>query len=100
MTQTLSAFVEAFPPAAGLLLQADGALLVQLTPLYSALIPELQRGLAAASEQTPAAAQVPPLISLSHSSRSLSGQVSTVRAGALYQNLTLPWCVCDTCEAA
>ncbi|KAK9909048.1 hypothetical protein WJX75_006462 [Coccomyxa subellipsoidea] len=58
VTQTLSAFVEAFPPAAGLLLQADGALLVQLTPLYSALIPELQRGLAAASEQTPAAAQM------------------------------------------
>ena len=58
MTHTLSAFVEVFPPSAGLLLQSHGLLLVQLILLHSGLILDLQRGLAASSDQSPAAAKV------------------------------------------
>lgn len=58
VTHTLSAFVEVFPPSAGLLLQSHGLLLVQLILVHSGLIPDLQRGLAASLGQSPAAAKV------------------------------------------
>lgn len=68
---TLSAFVAAFPPAAALLMQAQGTLLVQLAPLHSALLPELQLDLAAAPEQTAATAQV-----------SIAGMINHVQVAA------------------
>ncbi|CAL8461773.1 g1304 [Coccomyxa elongata] len=58
VTHTLSAFVEVFPPSAGLLLQSQGLLLVQLILVHSGLIPDLQRGLAASLGQSPAAAKM------------------------------------------
>jgi hypothetical protein len=51
VTHTLSAFIQAFPPAAALLLQGKGLLLIEAVPVYGELIPELHRALAAAPDQ-------------------------------------------------
>lgn len=51
-TQTLSAIVNAFPPAVALLMHGSGSLLHQLVPVYSGLVPDLQRALPAAPSQT------------------------------------------------
>ena len=44
--ETLAAFVEAFPPGAGLLMQSKGAVIVQLASVYDNLLPDVNASLA------------------------------------------------------
>lgn len=46
VTETLSAFVEAFPPGAGLIMQSKGALAAQLASVHDSLLPEIHASLA------------------------------------------------------
>ena len=47
--ETLAAFVEAFPPSAGLLMQSKGAVVVQLAAAHDNLLPEVNASLASLS---------------------------------------------------
>ena len=44
--ETLAAFVEAFPPGAGLLMQSKGAVIVQLASVHDNLLPDVNASLA------------------------------------------------------
>ena len=44
--ETLAAFVEAFPPGAGLLMQSKGAVVVQLANVHNNLLPGVNASLA------------------------------------------------------
>ena len=44
--ETLAAFVEAFPPGAGLLMQSKGAVIVQLATVHDNLLPDVNASLA------------------------------------------------------
>ena len=44
--ETLAAFVEAFPPGAGLLMQSKGAVVVQLASVHDSLLPDVNASLA------------------------------------------------------
>ena len=44
--ETIAAFVEAFPPGAGLLMQSKGAVVVQLASVHDNLLPDVNASLA------------------------------------------------------
>ena len=60
--ETLAAFVEAFPPSAGLLMQSKGAVVVQLASVHDNLLPDVNASLARLSSAVTAPVSLVPHI--------------------------------------
>ncbi len=49
VTETLAAFIEAFPPGGALLMQSKGAMAVQLASVHDSLLPQVHASMSGAS---------------------------------------------------